>query len=416
MKSVSVIVVSNGRADALLRCLTGVGQLQYAEFEIVVVADSHAAEMLRSTPWADTIKIIPFDTENISAARNTGIASAAGEVLAFIDDDAVPEPAWLIHLIAAFDDAEVSAAGGFVRGRNGISFQWKARHLDRFGESHPIRLQDDRPVVLYAPEGQAIKTEGTNMAFRREVLAGLGGFDPAFRFYLDESDTNMRLARAGHATALVPLAQVHHGFAPSNRRRSDRVPRDLFEIGASHAAFLLRHAPAGDVQAAKHAFRKQQRIRLLNHMVAGRLEPRDVVRLMSRLDRGFGEGAQRQPQPLPAIARARDPFRPFASTAPHAPKLHVGRWKERIKIRQRAARDVAAGHMTTVMLFSPTSFYGHVSFSSGGFWEHRGGQFGKMERSEPPFKVRTLKEKAQSELNRISLVRGLSNRLWDRRE
>jgi len=60
------------------------------------------------------------------------------------------------------------------------------------------------------------------MAVRRSVLADLGGFDPRFRFYLDETDLNLRLAARGLYTALVPLAQVHHGFHASARRRKDR--------------------------------------------------------------------------------------------------------------------------------------------------------------------------------------------------
>ena len=54
----------------------------------------------------------------------------------------------------------------------------------------------------------------------------------------------MRLAQAGHATALVPLAQVHHGYAASVTRRGDRVPRDLFESaridGADHFTIFWR--------------------------------------------------------------------------------------------------------------------------------------------------------------------------------
>lgn len=409
MKSASVIIVSHGRSEALRRCLTGVGQLHYPMFETVVVADSAATRDLDASPLSGQIKLITVDEENISAARNLGIASAAGEIVAFIDDDAVPEPTWLTHLMAAFDDAEVSAAGGFVRGRNGISWQWRARTLDHGGTSHALTLDSDRPVVLHPAHGQAIKTEGTNMAFRRDVLAQLGGFDPAFRFFLDESDLNMRLAREGLATAIVPLAEVHHGFAESTRRRRDRVPRDLFEIGASHSAFLLRHCPDAERRAERAAFRTEQRKRLLRHLVAGRLEPRDVRRLMARLEQGFRDGETRVPVGLPPLTRSADGFRQFSPCTPLEPKLHVGRWRNRSKIRQEAARDVAAGHLTTVMLFSPTSFFGHVAFTEGGYWEHQGGQFGKMDRQDPLFKFRTLKEKARTEIERVALLRGLPN-------
>ena len=89
------------------------------------------------------------------------------------------------------------------------------------------------------------------------------------------------------------LAQVHHGFEASATRRDDRVPRDLFEIGASWAVFQRKHIPK-DVRVAHcDAQITQERKRLLEHMVAGRLEPRDVRRLMKRLKAGYAEGLTR---------------------------------------------------------------------------------------------------------------------------
>ena len=157
------------------------------------------------------MKSVEFGEANISRARNLGIAEAAGEIVAFIDDDAVPEPTWLQFLVAGFSEADVAAAGGFVRGRNGISFQWKARSVDCFGEAAPLDVPENKISIFTAQNGRAIKTEGTNMAVRRDVIAKMGGFDPAYRFYLDETDLNFRMMRAGYRTAIAPLAQVHHG-------------------------------------------------------------------------------------------------------------------------------------------------------------------------------------------------------------
>ncbi|WP_157937576.1 glycosyltransferase family 2 protein, partial [Oceaniglobus roseus] len=234
---VSVVVVSRGRPDALSRCLTGLAQLDHPAFEVIVVADEAGRRAAAAHPLAAQVKLLACGRPNISAARNIGIGAAAGDLVAFIDDDAVPEPSWLLHLAAPFADPDVAAAGGFVIGRNGISFQWRGRQVEDTGAALPLPFAGDAPVVPAPPPGGAIKTEGTNMALRREVLLALGGFDEAFAFYLDETDLNLRLARAGHRTALVPLAQVHHGFAPSERRRADRAPLSLFDIGASSAAF-----------------------------------------------------------------------------------------------------------------------------------------------------------------------------------
>ena len=94
-----------------------------------------------------------------------------------------------------------------------------------------------------------MKNEGTKMAVCQSVLVDFEEFDSAHHFYLDETDSNMRLVAANHLTAIAPLARLHHGLAQSIRRNGDRVPRDLFDLGASWAVFkasLLRKRPAKD--------------------------------------------------------------------------------------------------------------------------------------------------------------------------
>ena len=97
--SVSVVIVSRGRPAALIRCLTGVSQLTYPVFEVIVVADPAGIDAASISTHADHLKLVPFDEANISKARNAGIAASAGEIVAFIDDDAVPEPTSPVMLI-----------------------------------------------------------------------------------------------------------------------------------------------------------------------------------------------------------------------------------------------------------------------------------------------------------------------------
>jgi glycosyltransferase involved in cell wall biosynthesis len=82
-----VVVVSRDRPEALKRCLLGLSQLQYEPFEIVVVADEKGVAAARQLPFHDHLKLKVFERPNISAARNLGLTHAAGEVVAFIDDD-----------------------------------------------------------------------------------------------------------------------------------------------------------------------------------------------------------------------------------------------------------------------------------------------------------------------------------------
>ena len=138
-----------------------------------LVADSDGLSAVRELPFFDDLKIIEFNEANKSAARNHEIAEAAGEIVAFIDDDLVAEPTWFNHLTAVFRDPDAAAA---------------------------LEVAEDQISVLTSSNGRAIKTEGTNMALRRDVIVLMGGFDPAFRFYLDETDVNFWLMYPCHRT------------------------------------------------------------------------------------------------------------------------------------------------------------------------------------------------------------------------
>lgn len=402
---VSVVIVSRGRAADLPLCLLGVSQLDYPAFEVVLVADAEGLAAAQTLPFFDALKVVRFDEANISAARNLGIAEAAGEIVAFIDDDAVPEPSWLRYLVAGFDDPEVAACGGFVIGRNGISFQWKARSVDCTGVAHPLDVDENGVTVLASHEGRAIKTEGTNMALRREVIAKQGGFDPAFRFFLDETDVNLRLLAARRSTAISPLAQVHHGYKASTTRRADRVPLDLFEIGASLSVFLRKHAAETQHAPAIAEMREEQRRRALTHMLRGALEPRDVRRLLRRFDAGVSEGLERPiraPVPLPLPASAFKPM-PRLYAGPH----HVlcGPPGQRDALSLQASKIVRRGGRVSLFVFARSARPHRVRFAQNGYWLQSGGIFGRSLRSGRRVSLQTRRKRLSLELNRLAKLR-----------
>ncbi len=408
--AVSVIVVSRDRPKALLRCLTGLRQLFYDPFEVIVVADPSGITALQEAGVLRTVKHAVFDKHNISAARNIGLGLASGEVIAFIDDDAVPEPTWLTHLIAPFGDETVSAAGGFVRGRNGITFQSKARRVNRLGVHDDIALTDTQPTVLAATPGNAIKTEGTNCAFRRDVLVSLGGFDPAFHFYLDETDLNLRLARIGAKTAIVPLAEVHHGFASSAQRRRSRMPKTLFDVGASLVVFLRKHADTSDYDPARATMRAEQNARLIRHMIAGTCEPGDVTAVMKTLEAGFAAGAVRDFGQMPVPAAEQPVFTRFETLDRTAESVSLaGRpWSQR-RLRKTALRQVALGNRVSLFCFSPTARYHRVSFEPEGYWFQTGGLFGRSERRAPLVQILGFSQRLRREKKRVQHVRNAEN-------
>ena len=365
----SVVIVSRHRPQALARCLDALTRQSHPDFEIVLVADPDAVGARPDLP----LKRLAFDRANISEARNAGIALAAGEVVAFIDDDALAVPGWAEALTAPFADPRVLAATGFTRGPDGLSWQARAERMTRSGQA--LALDLDRPALLAPEAGLPISTIGTNCAFRRDALAAIGGFDPAFAYHLDESDVNMRMAaRFPQAlTAVVPRAQVIHGIAPGAARAAGNVPRDLTAIGRSAAIFAARHG--GTLDWTRHS----QRRRLLRHMVAGRLDPFAVAPLLASLERGIAEGTAQggavPPPPDPPDWAAPPRFHRLETRVP--PHLVLSGWYwQRRRLRAEAARAVAGGALVTVLLLTPGVQPHRMLLTRGGWWEQRGGLWG----------------------------------------
>jgi hypothetical protein len=234
----------------------------------------------------------------------------------------------------------------------------------------------------------------------------LGGFDPAYRFYLDDADMALRLADAGCRAALVPLAQVHHGFAASSRRRPDRMPTDLFDVGRSLVLFLVAHLGQTGAPAALALHRENERRRLLRYMVSGHAAPGDVRRLLARFDEGARDALRAEPAasreipPPPAGAS-------FRTGAPGPARVIAGRPWSRRALRRQAAESAAAGEIVSLYRFAPTSLRHRVRFDPAGFWEQTGGLFGRADRTEPLFRFQTFSSRLAAETRRVAKVRAL---------
>ena len=406
-REVSVIVVSRGRPRELTLCLTALGQQLFHPFEVVVVTDLAGIAAATAHPRGAQLRRVAFDAPNIAAARNAGLAAAAGEIIAFIDDDAFAEPTWLRRLTQPFDNPGVAATGGFVRGRNGISFQWQARAIDVFGQHHDLPCAGSAARVVTPPKGMAVRTEGTNCAYRRETLAALGGFDPAYRFYMDDADLNLRLSRTGAATALVPLAQVVHVMAPSTIRAAKREPLDLTEIGASIAYFLTQFAPRKRFATALADLRMAERKRLLRHLVIGNCVPGDIGRLMDGFDRGAANGAGR----VPETGWDGSTTTTFSTipTTDDPPVILSGRPAQAGRLRAEAARRVNNGELVSLFVLSRTTLFHQVRFRAPGYWEQTGGIFGRAVRSERLISEQSWNTRLDTEIARVAKTRGLAH-------
>jgi O-antigen biosynthesis protein len=397
----SVIIVSRHRAAALARAVCALRQQSAPDIELIVVADPAACAGLAGQ---GDVKIIPFDQPNISAARNLGIAHAAGDLALFIDDDAVPEPTWAARLIAAFDSADVVAATGFVRGRSGISYQWQACAVDHLGQDHPLDVPQT-PSLHQGTRARTVKTQGTNCAFRLSALRAIGGFDPAFAFYLDEADVNLRIAPLGR-TMIVPDAQVHHGFLASARRQANRVPVTLFDIAASTAVFLRKHA-GPDAELGREGMFAAQTARIASLRASGKVTAVQAQALRESLDAGWQAGMAR-PCGAAQTFGAAAPFLPLLGAGPRQSVVIFGWVWAQKALHRRAATALAQGQIVTVICLAPSLRRHKMQFLPQGYWWQEGGIWGRSDRDISALFWRGFAARAAKETARIAPYRGLT--------
>ncbi len=205
--------------------------LDGSRYEIVVVDDGstdRTAEVARSH---DARVVRLGRPEGLAAARNAGVSASRGAVIAFTDADCEPAESWLEALLSCFSDARLEGVGGrvlpacsngflrrYLQARNPLT-PLPAELLRSAGLGYRLALYL-RSVVRPAPEplagAQLYSPVGANMAFRKDSIVSLGGFDPALTFGFEEED----LCRRGHRRArglrlrYEPAAVVVHRFDP----------------------------------------------------------------------------------------------------------------------------------------------------------------------------------------------------------
>lgn len=401
---ISVIIVSRDRPGELRKMLACLQCQDISGFETIVVTNTPQA--LEGARHPVPFRLFDCDEANIAVARNVGLDAASGRYVAYCDDDALPDPGWLRHLLAPFQSPEIGGSGGFTRGRNGISLQWGAVETDTLGVAHSLDIAPDAAPVIFAPSNEKAPVMiGTNCAFRASALRQIGGFDPAFAYYLDDSDISLRLSLAGWHLAIVPLAQVHHGFAAGPYRAKNRVPKTLRPHGKSKAVFCRKHASDPALGPALDAFNALQHKRLDAQMLAGLMPPQALPALIRSLAQGFSEGRAYKIGHILTGPRPENETAPRFSDNPHTHVLLVGRGSDSNWLESKGKTLAKGGVTVTALTLSRSPAYMQVGFSEQGFWQHRGGQFGKSGRSDPGFSWRSFRDKVADEVARLAPTR-----------
>ncbi|MBB6638141.1 glycosyltransferase [Cohnella thailandensis] len=217
----SIVICTYNRDEFLERTLLSLNNLSYSNFEVIVVngpSTDRTSEIIEG--YRDRIKIRTNSKANLSVSRNIGIKAAAGDVVAFLDDDAIPEPNWLHQIKEVYDaHSPIGGAGGRVFGPGGDHFQFHNGYIDIWGEAE-VKL--DQPGIHTAPRSDKYNIMmGVNSTFSRQALLEVGGFDEYYEYFHDESDLCVRLTKAGYPIYHHQEAYVHHEFARSHIRKSN---------------------------------------------------------------------------------------------------------------------------------------------------------------------------------------------------
>lgn len=217
---VSVIICTYNRWSYLLDLLKSLGQQSYPHFEVIVVNGPSNDDTFRVKTLFPKVRYFETPQRNISISRNIGINLAQGEIIIFVDDDALPgDSEWISRFVTTFNsDRNIKAIGApvktgwteeyeFYRAYGGFYgtflYIWPNKYSETF---------DNTPKTKQFPFDTG---QGSNIAFRKKELIEIGGFDEYFVYYLDEADATCRLFKKGYETYNLKENVQRHFRGPS---------------------------------------------------------------------------------------------------------------------------------------------------------------------------------------------------------
>ena len=232
--SMTVAVCAYNAADTIDECLRHTCALEYPGLDVLVIDDGstdETAEIVRRHPRA---RLVALPHGGLSAARNAALDHAGGELVAYLDADAYPSRDWPFYLALGLDGARVGGVGG--------------PNLPPDGDpptARRVAASPGGPVHVMLSDSRAEHIPGCNMAFWREVLVELGGFDTIFTAAGDDVDFAWRLLDRGWEIGFHPAAVVwHHPRATTLAylRQQRGYGRSEMLVEARHPA---RFTPSG---------------------------------------------------------------------------------------------------------------------------------------------------------------------------
>ena len=191
---VSVVVCTYNGGRTLEQCLRSLMALSYPNYEVIVVDDGSTDDTQTILERFRRVRSIHQPNQGLSVARNVGLRAATGEIIAYTDSDCFADPDWLTHLVHQLQCTDAAAVGG------------PNLTPDDGRLAGCIAACPGQPTHVLESDQQAEHIPGCNMAFHRDALEQIQGFDPQFRKAGDDVDICWRLQQAGHWITFAPGA------------------------------------------------------------------------------------------------------------------------------------------------------------------------------------------------------------------
>ncbi len=242
----SVLIITKNRAAVLPQCLEGLLPQLRDGHELVVVDSSENDETQRIMarhPAARYFRV-QLGPGTRPQSYSFGAAQCRGDVVALLDDDAIPHPGWLDTLLALYADPTVGAAGGRVVSNNPESEPSVGISSDDVGRvllTGRIRSHCDFDGTT-AFDVDTLR--GCNMSVRRALFDRIGYFDSRYtgQNCRVEDDVCVRIQHAGYRVVFHPKAVVTHLTAERQDvpRASDH-PRAIFYVARNTVYFYIKN-------------------------------------------------------------------------------------------------------------------------------------------------------------------------------
>jgi len=259
--TVSVAICTRERPRDLARCLESLRALTARPLEILVIDNAPVSDHTRRiVALFEEARYLREPRRGLSAARNTALASARGDIVAFIDDDAVAHPAWLARIRDCFRDPGVAVATGLV-----LPAELEAPAQMIFEESFQFFHQGYRRRLFDSAYFAALRSKGVpvwdigagaNMAIRRTAFEQGHRFDVrlgpgVFGGCGEDSEFWYGVLLRGWSCAYQPAACVFH----YHRRDLKELRKLVYQYMQGHvAALILQFLKYGDAGNLRRLF------------------------------------------------------------------------------------------------------------------------------------------------------------------